>query len=190
MTLEENKVIKQKITTMTPFMLVLAGLNVKSLDHSTFINCYYRCDYDKDYNNNYKKRIYLVFNKSVSVGTLQELSNKDNFVKSIYLENFIVLVMLPLEQFKTDFLMLQHGKYSKFSVSFRKNIINSYVKDKNGYPDTSKGIYKCLFPSKAHLQNIANKYNVDLSFIKEVKSTPNLIKETLYESTFHKIKTI
>ena len=67
-------------------------------------------------------------------------------------------------------------------------MLGLYATTPDGEVDTSKGLYRNLFPSKEHKEQIASKYNVKADLITETRSAPNIIKETLYESTLYTLE--
>lgn len=187
MTDSKKHIRRVKINALTPYLLALLDTPKEKVCSKGFVNCYIRCDYDRDEYGMYNKRIYAVYNKSeLSVDILEFLSNEPQFLKSLILEDFIILVFVPLQEFLIDFKLLEYGKYSKLSNIFKTRLLTMYAL-KDGEIDTTKGIFRVLYPTEQHRKIVADKYNVGVDNIKEIKSAPNIIKETFYTSTIYSI---
>jgi adenine C2-methylase RlmN of 23S rRNA A2503 and tRNA A37 len=179
--------VKYKMSKLTPYLLAFLDINKKDICVSGFVSCFLRCEFDKNPYNEFNKRVYVVYNKhKLTTGVLEYLSNQEQFIKSLYLEDVIILVYKPLDEYFMDFQKVQYGKYSLLSEGFKMRLLNMYcVKD--SVLDTTSGIFKTLYPSLKDKQSVATKYGVRVEDIKEIRSTPNLIKETFYESTLFKM---
>lgn len=117
-----------------------------------FINCYIGSNHDEDNG----RRIYLVFDsdylhsehKDIPKGRLKILETNSQYVRSIEIDRFTMLVYKPLEIFEIDFDIFKSGKYSKFSKKY-KSILKGIYKNKR--------ISSIIDPSEKDRAELASK---------------------------------
>lgn len=90
------------------------------------------------------------------------------------------------DRYKWDFDMFIKGQYSKFSESFKKELVKFYgnkstrkQRGQNGKPKTE--IFDIIYPTKEKIEDIADYYEVDKSCVEEcgeIIDPPNLDKES------------
>jgi hypothetical protein len=148
-----------------------------------YLNCYVGSNYhDKEEDGN---RIYVVFrsddlakksyrskkgivNNSYRINVIK---THKQFVKEIGVNDFILYVFRPLPNFEKDLEVFKTGKYSKFSMRYKKIITTTY-------PNTKK-IRSIINPSKKDREEFSERFLLDYTLPEgsELFSKPEEIDE-------------
>lgn len=153
----------------------------KIVSNSTsFINSYYHNETDIDYNDNYKNRIYIVFDKSnLKQDFVDLLSKCTNYIKAEFNNDLIIFSFKIPDIYLNDFLLFKEGKYSKFSNAYKCLILHCWPNVTN--------LRDTLYPRKENLEQLKiilkTKENIT-----ETLSKPDQIKETFKMSDYFKIE--
>lgn len=131
---------------------MILGIPYKYFSES--INCYIGCNHDDEDDN---KRIYLAFdtdilhNKKNPRERYHILTSQSQYVKSIEINRFTILVYRTLDIFKDDFEHFKNGRYSQFSDRYKKILKKIYSNDK---------VNSILNPSFEDREKLAAKLSV------------------------------
>lgn len=158
-----------------------------------YINCYIGCNNLESEQN---ERIYVAFKtedletryydsskgKVKNSDRIKAIKNHKQFINEILLEDFTLYSFRVLENFKNDFEMFKIGKYSKFSLRYKKVITNMY-------PNTKK-IHSIINPSQKDRKKLSDDLLLTNVLPKgtEIFSRPSEIEETFSLSHFINIE--
>lgn len=159
-----------------------------------FINIYYHCEEDIDFNNDYKNRLYLVYNKEVDKDTIKLLELNKNYIKDFVLDEYLIYCFNIPDIYKQDFILYKQGKYKSTSKTYRDSVINTFgnvtVKAINNIKTLDNRSYtiKDLFEPSENMKYQMNIYYGDKVKVDEVCSKPTDYKNTFKRSNFYKTK--
>lgn len=149
------------------------------INSDAFINTYYHSETDIDYNDNYKNRIYLVFDKlKIKQEFVEILSKSHNYIRAEFNNDLIIFIFKIPDIYLNDFLLFKEGKYSKISKEYKCLILHCW-------PNTIT-IRDVLYPKKEGLDQLKIILKTREK-ITETLSKPDQIKETFKMSNYFKI---
>jgi hypothetical protein len=157
-----------------------------------FLNCYIGCNTIQDDG----KRIYVAFkiddlqrkeykhSKGVTSNKerIKAIKNHKQFVEELVIGDFILYVFTPLKNFEKDLDVFKTGKYSQFSLRYKRII-------KETYPNIEK-IHSIINPSYADRKKLSDDLLLENVLPKgtEILSVPNEITETFSISHFIEVE--
>ena len=158
------------------------------------INCYYRCEEDKE-ENRYKNRIYVVFH----LDELDEIRFSKLVALNTYIKHFYMGVNNKLAVFSyavpkvylDDFKKIVSGKYSMTSEIYKYLVKEAFSESKEFLIRsiyTSEDTYLNLKPSRVMRENLAKILDVPVGHIQETLSKPDPQEETFKVSHLMDIK--
>jgi hypothetical protein len=157
-----------------------------------YLNCYIGCNHLDDE----KDRIYVAFRledlesryyeypkgRLKNSDRISVIKNHKQFVKEIKLDDFVLYSFRVLDNFKVDFELFKKGKYSQFSLRYKKIITNMY-------PNT-KRIHSVINPSEKDRKKLSKDLLLKNVLPKgtEIYSRPEEIEESFSISHFIKVE--
>lgn len=146
----------------------------------SFQNTYFHSEIDLDYNENYRNRIYVVFNKKTIKQELVDLlASLDNYIRAEFILDFIIFVFKIPDVFLNDFLLFKEGQYSKFSKEYKDLITKCWPYKLN--------LKEILYPTKDRIYQLQLILGTNEK-ITETQGKPDTIKETFKMSNYFKIE--
>lgn len=149
---------------------------------SRLINVYYNSEEDVDYHNDYKNRIYFVYNKEIENvdSSYNKLTNHKLFLNRKVIDKYVIYSFKIPDVFINDFILFKKGLFSKLSDLYKKIMINYYSCEK-------EFITKILYPTDTDRQQLSLYLGTNEK-INELYSIPDSNEETFSISNFYKLK--
>jgi hypothetical protein len=176
------------LITNNSYFLLLPIINFNNvIPHSKvkFVSLY--SNYDKDSDNRFNKRVYIV-TYLLDKTKVQALESNSNYLKTLYIDNEEELIMFSFKipsEFLLDIQLISIGDYTKTSDLYKKKVYE-YHKDK---PITTEKLRLMFNPTKQDFDFMSEKYLMDGSFDKyttELGRMFNNIEETFSLSSLMK----
>jgi hypothetical protein len=130
-----------------------------------FINCYIGSNYDEEDS----RRMYVVFETKELIpdkvkGRTEILMNSNQYVDSIVVDEFTVLIYKNVEVFDNDFDAFKDGRYTEFSDRYKKLL-------KRLYPTITR-IHSIISPSLTDRLELSKKVGSSLPDNCEIFDSP------------------
>lgn len=171
----------KSLVYLLPMISTQPEIIIKNLvtNNTAFINTYFHSETDLDYDNNYKNRIYLVFDKSkIKQEFANLLGESHNYIRADFNNELLIFTFKIPDIYLNDFLLFKEGKYSKFSTEYKHLLLQSWPNTKN--------LRDVLYPRKENIEQLKIILRTREK-ITETLSKPDQIKETFKMSNYFKI---
>lgn len=144
-----------------------------------FVNCYIGSNHEDEDD----RRIYLVFdteylnsdNGDAPKGRVKVLESNSQYLRTVLIDRFSMMVFKPLPAFENDFDHFRHGRYSKFSKKYKSILRMIY---------NNKKVRSILNPSIEDRQELSEKLGCSLPDNCEIFDIMDEAEETFSLAAF------